>query len=113
MLCSDESCKAFTNSCTDSEMHLTMKGQYDSLATSTDCTCCFRVVQNIADHRPKSHYLLAVDASMHTLQELIQVRDLIIFFPQYLLGRKSYIVLGDLEHSSVILSCLFVVLIFF
>ncbi|XP_063998071.1 adenylate kinase 7 isoform X2 [Pogoniulus pusillus] len=30
------------------------------------------VVQNIADRRPKSHYVLAVDASMHTLQELIQ-----------------------------------------
>ncbi|XP_068004981.1 adenylate kinase 7 [Melanerpes formicivorus] len=30
------------------------------------------VLQNIADHRPKSHYILAVDASMHTLQELIK-----------------------------------------
>ncbi|XP_074438505.1 adenylate kinase 7 isoform X2 [Larus michahellis] len=30
------------------------------------------VVQNIADHRPRSHYILAVDASMHTLQELIK-----------------------------------------
>ncbi|XP_009867309.1 PREDICTED: adenylate kinase 7, partial [Apaloderma vittatum] len=30
------------------------------------------VLQNIADHRPKSHYILAVDASMHTLQELVK-----------------------------------------
>ncbi|XP_008933772.1 PREDICTED: adenylate kinase 7, partial [Merops nubicus] len=30
------------------------------------------VLQNIADHRPKSYYILAVDASMHTLQELIK-----------------------------------------
>ncbi|NXN38306.1 KAD7 kinase, partial [Rhinoptilus africanus] len=30
------------------------------------------VLQNIADHRPRSHYILAVDASMHTLQELIK-----------------------------------------
>ncbi|NWY53563.1 KAD7 kinase, partial [Chionis minor] len=30
------------------------------------------VLQNTADHRPRSHYILAVDASMHTLQELIK-----------------------------------------
>ncbi|XP_010136154.1 PREDICTED: adenylate kinase 7, partial [Buceros rhinoceros silvestris] len=30
------------------------------------------VLQNIADHRPKFHYILAVDESMHTLQELIK-----------------------------------------
>ncbi|XP_049684750.1 adenylate kinase 7 isoform X3 [Accipiter gentilis] len=30
------------------------------------------VLQNIADHRPRSHYILAVDVSMHTLQELIR-----------------------------------------
>ncbi|XP_010170439.1 adenylate kinase 7, partial [Antrostomus carolinensis] len=30
------------------------------------------VLQNVADHRPRSHYLLAVDDSMHTLQELIK-----------------------------------------
>ncbi|NXY77503.1 KAD7 kinase, partial [Glareola pratincola] len=30
------------------------------------------VLQNIADHRPRSHYILAVDASMHTLEELIK-----------------------------------------
>ncbi|NXN24747.1 KAD7 kinase, partial [Nycticryphes semicollaris] len=30
------------------------------------------VIQNIADHRPRSRYILAVDASMHTLQELIK-----------------------------------------
>ncbi|XP_053922925.1 adenylate kinase 7 isoform X3 [Cuculus canorus] len=30
------------------------------------------VLQNIADHRPKSHYILAVDVSMHTLKELIK-----------------------------------------
>ncbi|KAM6444319.1 adenylate kinase 7 [Rhynochetos jubatus] len=30
------------------------------------------VLQNVADHRPRSHYILAVDASMHTLQELIK-----------------------------------------
>ncbi|NXY48108.1 KAD7 kinase, partial [Ceuthmochares aereus] len=30
------------------------------------------VLQNIADHRPKSHYILAVDESMHTLKELIK-----------------------------------------
>ncbi|NXV16113.1 KAD7 kinase, partial [Cepphus grylle] len=30
------------------------------------------VLQNIADHRPRSRYILAVDASMHTLQELIK-----------------------------------------
>ncbi|NWU62194.1 KAD7 kinase, partial [Pterocles burchelli] len=30
------------------------------------------VLQNVADHRPKSHYILAVDGSMHTLQELIK-----------------------------------------
>lgn len=42
------------------------------------CLLCFRVLQNVADHRPKSHYILAVDRSMHTLQELVKVRDLII-----------------------------------
>ncbi|KFQ75431.1 Adenylate kinase 7, partial [Phaethon lepturus] len=30
------------------------------------------VLQNVADHRPRSHYILAVDVSMHTLQELIK-----------------------------------------
>ncbi|NXE27443.1 KAD7 kinase, partial [Ardeotis kori] len=30
------------------------------------------VLQNIAEHKPKSYYILAVDASMHTLQELIK-----------------------------------------
>ncbi|XP_075282136.1 adenylate kinase 7 isoform X3 [Opisthocomus hoazin] len=30
------------------------------------------VLQNVADHRPRSSYILAVDASMHTLQELIK-----------------------------------------
>ncbi|KFQ82436.1 Adenylate kinase 7, partial [Phoenicopterus ruber ruber] len=30
------------------------------------------VLQNVADHRPRSHYILAVDESMHTLQELIK-----------------------------------------
>ncbi|XP_009946004.1 PREDICTED: adenylate kinase 7, partial [Leptosomus discolor] len=30
------------------------------------------VLQNIADHRPRSHYILAVDVSMHTFQELIK-----------------------------------------
>ncbi|XP_074765378.1 adenylate kinase 7 isoform X3 [Athene noctua] len=30
------------------------------------------VLQNIADHRPRFHYILAVDLSMHTLQELIK-----------------------------------------
>ncbi|XP_009320828.1 PREDICTED: adenylate kinase 7 [Pygoscelis adeliae] len=30
------------------------------------------VLQNIADHRPRFHYILAVDVSMHTLQELIK-----------------------------------------
>ncbi|NXL64539.1 KAD7 kinase, partial [Chordeiles acutipennis] len=30
------------------------------------------VLQNVAAHRPKSHYILAVDDSMHTLQELIK-----------------------------------------
>ncbi|XP_051477206.1 adenylate kinase 7 [Apus apus] len=30
------------------------------------------VLQNIADHRPKYGYILAVDESMHTLQELIK-----------------------------------------
>ncbi|XP_055649881.1 adenylate kinase 7 [Falco peregrinus] len=30
------------------------------------------VLQNVADHRPRTHYILAVDASMHTLQELIK-----------------------------------------
>ncbi|XP_030340362.1 adenylate kinase 7 isoform X3 [Strigops habroptila] len=30
------------------------------------------VLQNVADHRPKSHYILAVDSSMHTLQELVK-----------------------------------------
>ncbi|NWH67251.1 KAD7 kinase, partial [Geococcyx californianus] len=30
------------------------------------------VLQNIAEHRPRSHYILAVDESMHTLQELIK-----------------------------------------
>ncbi|XP_061319932.1 adenylate kinase 7 isoform X1 [Pezoporus flaviventris] len=30
------------------------------------------VLQNVADHRPKSHYILAVDGSMHTLQELVK-----------------------------------------
>ncbi|XP_065694065.1 adenylate kinase 7 isoform X2 [Patagioenas fasciata] len=30
------------------------------------------VLQNIADHRPRSHYILAVDESMHTLQQLVK-----------------------------------------
>uniref|UniRef100_A0A8V0YUP1 Adenylate kinase 7 n=1 Tax=Gallus gallus TaxID=9031 RepID=A0A8V0YUP1_CHICK len=30
------------------------------------------VLQNIADHRPKFHYILAVDESAHTFQELIK-----------------------------------------
>uniref|UniRef100_A0A8B9QE86 Adenylate kinase 7 n=1 Tax=Apteryx owenii TaxID=8824 RepID=A0A8B9QE86_APTOW len=30
------------------------------------------VLQNIADHRPKTHYIVAVDESMHTLKELIK-----------------------------------------
>ncbi|XP_040413706.1 adenylate kinase 7 isoform X2 [Cygnus olor] len=30
------------------------------------------VLQNVADHRPRFHYILAVDESMHTLQELIK-----------------------------------------
>ncbi|NWU91694.1 KAD7 kinase, partial [Upupa epops] len=30
------------------------------------------VLQNIADHRPRFHYILAVDASMHTLEELVK-----------------------------------------
>ncbi|NXV78643.1 KAD7 kinase, partial [Atlantisia rogersi] len=30
------------------------------------------VLQNVADHRPKFHYILAVDESMHTLQELVK-----------------------------------------
>ncbi|XP_035184046.1 adenylate kinase 7 isoform X2 [Oxyura jamaicensis] len=30
------------------------------------------VLQNVADHKPKFHYILAVDESMHTLQELIK-----------------------------------------
>ncbi|NXI64829.1 KAD7 kinase, partial [Anseranas semipalmata] len=30
------------------------------------------VLQNVAEHRPSSHYILAVDESMHTLQELIK-----------------------------------------
>ncbi|NXJ61850.1 KAD7 kinase, partial [Rostratula benghalensis] len=30
------------------------------------------VIQNVADHKPRSRYILAVDASMHTLQELIK-----------------------------------------
>ncbi|NXL02937.1 KAD7 kinase, partial [Mesembrinibis cayennensis] len=30
------------------------------------------VLQNIADHRPRFHYILAVDVSMHTLQELVK-----------------------------------------
>ncbi|NWQ75259.1 KAD7 kinase, partial [Columbina picui] len=30
------------------------------------------VLQNIADHRPRSHYILGVDESMHTLQQLVK-----------------------------------------
>ncbi|XP_065611752.1 adenylate kinase 7 [Cyrtonyx montezumae] len=30
------------------------------------------VLQNVADHRPRFHYILAVDESMHTCQELIK-----------------------------------------
>ncbi|XP_054684691.1 adenylate kinase 7 isoform X2 [Grus americana] len=30
------------------------------------------VLQNVADHRPRSHYIVAVDESMHTLQELVK-----------------------------------------
>ncbi|NXN90904.1 KAD7 kinase, partial [Rhinopomastus cyanomelas] len=30
------------------------------------------VLQNIADRRPRFHYILAVDASMHTLEELVK-----------------------------------------
>ncbi|XP_050566885.1 adenylate kinase 7 isoform X5 [Cygnus atratus] len=34
------------------------------------------VLQNVADHRPRFHYILAVDESMHTLQELIKQTNL-------------------------------------
>ncbi|NWX96505.1 KAD7 kinase, partial [Nothoprocta ornata] len=30
------------------------------------------ILQNIADHKPKTHYIVAVDESMHTLKELIK-----------------------------------------
>ncbi|NXS06285.1 KAD7 kinase, partial [Neodrepanis coruscans] len=30
------------------------------------------VLQNVADHRPEVHYILAADTSMHTLQELVK-----------------------------------------
>ncbi|NWJ04859.1 KAD7 kinase, partial [Crypturellus undulatus] len=30
------------------------------------------ILQNIADHKPKTHYIIAVDESMHTLKELIK-----------------------------------------
>ncbi|XP_065539986.1 adenylate kinase 7 isoform X2 [Lathamus discolor] len=30
------------------------------------------VLQNVADHRPKSRYILAVDGSVHTLEELVK-----------------------------------------
>ncbi|XP_071601766.1 adenylate kinase 7 [Heliangelus exortis] len=30
------------------------------------------VLQNVAEHRPKSYYILAIDGSMHSLQELIK-----------------------------------------
>ncbi|NXX93878.1 KAD7 kinase, partial [Centropus bengalensis] len=40
------------------------------------------VLQNIADQRPKSYYILAVDESMHTLKELIKVSNFMLFFQQ-------------------------------
>ncbi|XP_006275901.3 adenylate kinase 7 [Alligator mississippiensis] len=30
------------------------------------------VIQNVADHRPRTHYLVAVDESIHTLQDVIK-----------------------------------------
>ncbi|KAI6067821.1 Adenylate kinase 7 [Aix galericulata] len=35
-------------------------------------TTFLRVLQNVADHKPRFNYILAVDESMHTLQELIK-----------------------------------------
>ncbi|XP_023392392.1 adenylate kinase 7 [Pteropus vampyrus] len=33
---------------------------------------CCRVIQNIIDHMPKHHYLVAVDESIHTLEDLVK-----------------------------------------
>lgn len=33
-----------------------------------------RVIQNIIDHVPKLHYLVAVDESIHTLEDLVKVQ---------------------------------------
>lgn len=32
------------------------------------------MIQNIIDHVPKLHYLVAVDESVHTLEDLVKVQ---------------------------------------
>lgn len=36
------------------------------------------MIQNIIDHVPKLHYLVAVDESVHTLEDLVKV---LLFHP--------------------------------
>ena len=36
------------------------------------CVCDFRVIQNIADGRPKVRYLVAVDDSKNPLEEVVK-----------------------------------------
>lgn len=68
---------------------------------------CSRVLQNIADHRPRSHYILAVDESMHTLQQLVKVRDLMIFLFSDIFKVFKTICFAAVEvpRSSWIISC--------
>ena len=35
-----------------------------------------RVIQNIIDHVPKAHYVVAVDESVQTLEDLVKVQPL-------------------------------------
>ncbi len=39
----------------------------------------FRVIQNIADARPKVRYLVAVDDSQNTLEEIVKVCKISVF----------------------------------
>lgn len=39
-----------------------------------------RVIQNVIDHLPKLHYLVAVDDSVHTLEDFVKVRYLGVIY---------------------------------
>lgn len=38
--------------------------------------CFFSILQNIIDHKPKMHYLIAVDDAHNSLEEIVEVKAL-------------------------------------